>query len=190
VVGGRAVRGPRATTSKFTSVVNKADTMMHVDSSANPAPVPVPAPIPAPVLASNVAAVERATSAVEWARVKAERAAARLAAAEARLVDIRENPRMYTTGALIRRRRPWSKCRKWRCWDLEDGVRTTSKEYSSMREMAVDRELSYEVLRHVVANDKAGREIKSERYRCFEMEKILKEPKAPKGPKKAGAASK
>jgi len=119
------------------------------------------------------AASRAAEARVEAAQTKARKAAAKLEKEEARLAAIRENPEMYTTGKLVRRKRPWHKKKHYRVYVEDDaGNEILDGEYASMAEIAAVRNLCYDTLRHVVANDRAGQEIKAERYRCFRVEKI------------------
>lgn len=122
------------------------------------------------------AAARVAEARVDAARDKAERAEAKLAREEERLAAIRDNPEMYTTGKLVRRKRPWHKKKHYRVYVEDDaGNEFLEGEYASMAEIAHARNLCYDTLRHVVANDRAGKEIKAERYRCFRVEKIPRE---------------
>jgi hypothetical protein len=91
---------------------------------------------------------------------------------DARKKEVRENPENFTSGNLVRRKRNWSKKKNYSVVETFDDGHTETREYSSLAELAREKNLSHDSLRHMVANDRAGQQIKSNRYRRFAITKI------------------
>lgn len=95
----------------------------------------------------------------------------RVEAKMARLHDIQANPDKYTTGKNVRRKRNWGAKKNYRVTETVDGAEVV-REYSSLAELARERNLCHDSLRHYVCGDRAGRQIKSGRYTSMHIERI------------------
>jgi len=91
-----------------------------------------------------------------------------------RAADIAANPSKYTigTGKIVRRRRLWAVKKNYSVEEtFEDGHKET-RLYASLAELAREKGLCHDTLRHMVSNDRAGAQVKSNRYRRYAITKI------------------
>ena len=93
-------------------------------------------------------------------------------ARDVRAAEVVANPEQFTKGKLVRKKRFWGGKKNYSvCETLDDGT-TETTEYSSMAQLAREKGLSHDSLRHMVAGDRAGQQRKSNRYRRFAITKI------------------